>query len=593
MKPILALTMGDINGVGPEVLAKALSRPDLRASFTPLVVGSMRDYERAMAFAPGCPKPVLVDGPADLHSDGSVGVIEGGIAIPETRLGHLDAEAGRCAAEWLMLAVRMAMQGAVDGIVTCPLNKEGINLAGYAFAGHTDIIADMTASKDYRMCLFAGPMRIVHITAHLPLAEALRRVTVERIVTSVRIARDALARLGMPEGRVAVAGLNPHAGEAGMLGREELDTIEPAVRACQAEGIACSGPYPPDTVFRRMREGEFDIVVAMYHDQGHIPMKLIAMDEGGKCNPRHSNRADIAGPRNGVRHCGKRHSARGQHVCGNRTRGGNGQASLELNPLRGVAFVRRAWGRDFMVRSGTWTRAAMVGLVLGYSAVAPADLFRRGAKWPVGPNPTAVIAADLNNDGLPDLVTADLGQLSDQTSARPANDEISILIAQKDFTFVRQVSRVGFGPFALAVANMDMTKAPDILVGCFHDLRDRRDLWLLRSIGTNLFEPVDFRVPDAGFIYRRNKDSSNQPLYSTPGLTSLVWCGTSTATGSATSWRPGGAATCCSIFQDRRTDTSVRRAPSICQGDRAMFRPGTSTRTASSTSSLRFTPLAT
>jgi 4-hydroxythreonine-4-phosphate dehydrogenase len=165
-------------------------------------------------------------------------------------------------------------------MVTCPITKEGLRQAGYPYSGHTPLIAEMTGAKDYRMCLFTDRLRIVHITAHLSLRDALDAVKTPRILRSIRVADEALHHMGIAQPRIAVAGLNPHAGEVGAFGREEIDEIEPAVKAACAEGLDCSGPHPPDTVFRRMNEGEFDVVVAMYHDQGHIPLKLIAMDEG-------------------------------------------------------------------------------------------------------------------------------------------------------------------------------------------------------------------------------------------------------------------------------------------------------------------------
>jgi 4-hydroxythreonine-4-phosphate dehydrogenase len=270
----------------------------------PLVIGSAEVLEWARRFAPACPEPVAVDSSDAECPEDRIPVLQGDVTVPALRVGSLDPEAGRCAAEWLRLAVDLTVSGKTQGIVTCPLTKEGLQKAGYPYAGHTDMIAALTSSPDYRMCLFAGPMRVVHITAHLPLAEALRQVETDRIVSSVRIANVALARLGFKPGRIAVAGLNPHAGEAGMLGAEEIERIEPAVRRCREEGIVCTGPYPPDTVFRRMREGEFDLVIAMYHDQGHIPMKLIAMDEGVnvtlgipivRTSPDHGTAYDIAG----------------------------------------------------------------------------------------------------------------------------------------------------------------------------------------------------------------------------------------------------------------------------------------------------------
>jgi 4-hydroxythreonine-4-phosphate dehydrogenase len=209
-----------------------------------------------------------------------VPVYDAGITAPAPRPGQLDPEAGRAAVEWTIAATRLVIDGVVDAIVTCPINKEGIHKAGYHYNGHTELIAELAGAPDYKMSLFAGNMRIVHITTHLSLRDAVNEVKTDRILTTIRVAHAALLRLGLPQRRIAVAGLNPHAGEAGAFGREEIDEIEPAIRAAKAEGIDCSGPYPADTIFRRMQDNEFDLVVAMYHDQGHVPLKLIAMDEG-------------------------------------------------------------------------------------------------------------------------------------------------------------------------------------------------------------------------------------------------------------------------------------------------------------------------
>lgn len=280
-KPVLALTMGDVNGIGPEILAKALARPEIEYYCRPVVFGSPGALREAAVFAPGTPEPQRLTDVFEHVVDGKrVGVIDAGFPPPALRPGVLDPEAGRCAAEWIKAAVRHCLDGHIDGMVTCPISKESLQKAGYPYTGHTSLIAEMCAAPDYRMCLFADTMRIVHITAHLSMRDAVAAVKCERIVTSIRLACDALRRLGLAQPHIAVAGLNPHAGESGVFGREEIEEILPAIEACQAEGIHCSGPYPPDTVFRRMREGEFDLVIAMYHDQGHIPLKLIAMDEG-------------------------------------------------------------------------------------------------------------------------------------------------------------------------------------------------------------------------------------------------------------------------------------------------------------------------
>lgn len=280
-RPRLALTMGDINGIGPEILVRALGRPEIGELCRPVVVGDQRVLEAVTGdHSPAlrsCAIERVSEGPS---GPGEIGVLDAGIPAPPRSPGTLDAGAGHCAVEWLRAAVRLAMDGQVDAIVTCPINKEGIKLAGCTATGHTEIIAEMTNSPDYRMCLFADRLRIVHISSHFPLARAIQMVKTQRIVTSIRIADQALARLALPRRRIAVAGLNPHAGEAGLLGDEEAREIAPAIQQCREDHIDCSGPYPPDTVFRRMAEGEFELVVAMYHDQGHIPLKLIAMDEG-------------------------------------------------------------------------------------------------------------------------------------------------------------------------------------------------------------------------------------------------------------------------------------------------------------------------
>ena len=279
--PILGITMGDINGVGPEVLAKALARPEPWRWCRPLVLGSAAALEDARRFAPECPTPAPVDSvEAAQWAAGSVPVLECGQHPPAIRPGVLDPAAGRCAGEWIVEAVRLAMAKRIAGMVTCPINKECLQKAGFKYTGHTSLIADMTNSPDYRMCLFTDTMRIVHITAHLSMLDAIRAVKRDRVARSIRIGHDALRRMGFAQPRIAVAGLNPHAGEAGVFGREEIEEIAPAVAECRAEGIACEGPFPPDTLFGKMRAGEFDMVIAMYHDQGHIPLKLIAMDEG-------------------------------------------------------------------------------------------------------------------------------------------------------------------------------------------------------------------------------------------------------------------------------------------------------------------------
>lgn len=281
MKPTLALTMGDINGIGPEILAKALAKPEAWELCHPVVVGSAPVLEGCRTFAPACPQPQSVETLREAQSVSEhVPVLGLGLKPPARRPGVLDSDAGRCAVEWVKGAVGWALSGEVDGVVTCPINKEGIHRAGYKYPGHTELIGELTGSRTIRMSLFADTMRIVHITSHCSLREAIAQVRADRIAATIRIAHEALVRLGLPQKRIAVAGLNPHAGEAGAFGTEEMEEILPAIDKCKQEGIDCSGPHPADSVFRQMKEGSFELVVAMYHDQGHIPVKLIAMDTG-------------------------------------------------------------------------------------------------------------------------------------------------------------------------------------------------------------------------------------------------------------------------------------------------------------------------
>jgi len=281
MKPTLAITMGDINGIGPEVLVRALARPETWQQCNPIVIGSVDVFERVRQTVPACPEAARIGEIAEARFDaGTTPVLGGDIPCPAYQPAVLSPEAGHAAIQWVKRAIRLAMTRHIDGLVTCPINKEGIHRAGYDYAGHTELLAEMTSTPDYRMSLFSDALRIVHVTSHLSLREAIACVTRDRIEKTVQIAHEALTRLALTRRAIAVAGLNCHAGEAGAFGSEDRDEILPAVQACRASGVDCSGPHPPDTVFVRMKEGEFDLVVAMYHDQGHIAFKMVALDEG-------------------------------------------------------------------------------------------------------------------------------------------------------------------------------------------------------------------------------------------------------------------------------------------------------------------------
>lgn len=273
--------MGDVNGVGPEIIAKAFSDDRLWDSGTPIIFGCPQAYEHARHETSRGLPPRVIDSLDSLsHASDHLAFLNTGISAPARQPGSLSADAGKSAMEWLSTAIDLAKVRTINAIVTCPIHKQGIHLAGYTVRGHTDFIAEATKSPNYRMCLFTEHIRIVHLSDHVSLRESLEYVNQPRIVDTIRIGYNALLNMNALDKGIAVAGLNPHAGEAGAFGREEIDVIAPAVRQCQEEGIACSGPYSPDTLFKRGMEGEFDMIIAMYHDQGHIPLKLTLMDEG-------------------------------------------------------------------------------------------------------------------------------------------------------------------------------------------------------------------------------------------------------------------------------------------------------------------------
>ena len=282
MKPIVGITMGDVAGVGPEIIAKALSMKDLFNVCRPVVIGD------ADAMAEGL-KVAHVQ--LDIHrvknvseakfQYGSIDILDlKNIRIEELKMGQPQPMAGKAAVEYVKRAVELALAGEVHAIATAPLNKAAMNMAGYQYAGHTEILADFTKTRDYSMMLVAGDLRVIHVTTHVSVKGACDLIRQDRVLVVIRLADEAMKELGVEKPRIAVAGLNPHAGEGGLFGNEEIEEIEPAIKKAKERGIDVSGPYPADTVFLRATNGEFDIVVAMYHDQGHIPVKMLGFETG-------------------------------------------------------------------------------------------------------------------------------------------------------------------------------------------------------------------------------------------------------------------------------------------------------------------------
>jgi 4-hydroxythreonine-4-phosphate dehydrogenase len=282
-RPPLAITLGDPAGIGPEIILKALMRSEVYQSCRPLVVGDLRILQRAMSCLENPALQIeIVAAPEDAKFEpGTISLLDLHNADPsDCPVGKLSAAAGRAAVEYVFKACDLALAGEVDAVVTAPLNKEAMHMGGYNYPGHTELLAARTGAGKVSMLLVGPKLRVVHVSTHVSLAEAIQRVTPERVEEVIYLAQRACQSLGIAQPRIAVAGLNPHAGEAGLFGDQERAQIFPAVLAARAKGLQVSDPQPPDTVFLRAVKGEFDIVVAMYHDQGHIPMKLLAFDEG-------------------------------------------------------------------------------------------------------------------------------------------------------------------------------------------------------------------------------------------------------------------------------------------------------------------------
>jgi 4-phospho-D-threonate 3-dehydrogenase / 4-phospho-D-erythronate 3-dehydrogenase len=269
-RPILAITMGDPGGIGPEIIAKALGHAEVVRNCRPLVVGEARTMEAALR---------ITGSSRSIHDVELVDLAN--IDIERHGRGRVSAEVGRAAYEYLEHATRLALRDEVGAIVTAPLNKEALSAAGWVGIGHTELLARFAGvpEKSIAMMLASNRLRVVHVSTHVSLRRAIELVTTERIVTTARLAgataRDIVGR----EPHLAIAGLNPHAGEHGLFGTEEQEHIEPAIDALRSEGWHVSGPISPDTVFLRAANGDFDAVVAMYHDQGHIPSKFAGFDD--------------------------------------------------------------------------------------------------------------------------------------------------------------------------------------------------------------------------------------------------------------------------------------------------------------------------
>ena len=285
-KPAIAITMGDPCGIGPEVVVKALADPRVYASCRPMVIGNTYAMNQAVK-ATGLPLTIReTDEPIGAGEDPTtVDVVDIHNLNPEDiTVGQISVPCGKAAMEWVTKAGELALAGIVDGIATAPLNKEAAAMAGYESIGHTELLQELSGIKIIATMLMSKNLRVVHLTTHRSLRVACDYVRKDRILDFLQLTHDSFVRWGFPNPRIAAAGLNPHNSDGGLLGNEEADEIAPAVQAARERGIDVVGPIPADSVFHQAIAGRYDAVLAMFHDQGHIPVKVYGFEESVTAN---------------------------------------------------------------------------------------------------------------------------------------------------------------------------------------------------------------------------------------------------------------------------------------------------------------------
>ncbi|WP_321329523.1 4-hydroxythreonine-4-phosphate dehydrogenase PdxA [uncultured Ilyobacter sp.] len=281
MNKIIGITMGDPSGIGPEIILKSFLNKKIKSGKY-LVIG---DYEiidffnKKLGLNVKLEKLINIDNinfSKDVLSILDLGLIK----MENLKIGEVSLNSGNAAFQYLKKAIELAMNGKISGIATAPLNKEAMNKAGHFYSGHTEILGYYTSTKDYAMLLYDEKLSTIHVSTHVSLKEAIKRTKKERVEEVIRLADKTFRKLGLKNPKIAVAGLNPHSGENGLFGMEEIEEIIPAINSSISKGINVEGPIPPDTVFLKAVEGNYDVVVAMYHDQGHIPLKLLGFNSG-------------------------------------------------------------------------------------------------------------------------------------------------------------------------------------------------------------------------------------------------------------------------------------------------------------------------
>ena len=276
---MIAVTLGDPAGIGPEIIAKTLADPETYRICDPLVVGESHAMQMGIEVAGQSLNINLIEEPEEARfSHGTIDLIDlKNLDSTKIEMGKPAAMTGAASVQYVIHAADLALAEKVDAIVTAPLNKEAMHMGGYNYPGHTELLAEKSGTSEYAMMLATGSLRVVHVTTHIPFKEVIDHLTTERVLSTIHIGQDACLSLGIENPRIVVAGLNPHSGDGGIFGDEEERIIKPAVMKAVDEGLDVDGSVPADTVFGKAAGGQYDIVVALYHDQGHIPVKLLGM----------------------------------------------------------------------------------------------------------------------------------------------------------------------------------------------------------------------------------------------------------------------------------------------------------------------------
>ena len=282
-RPVIGISMGDPAGIGPEIIVKALNTQKIHEVCQPIVIGDTTILKRALKFLPVPLNIISVDHPANAINDSkTISIInESNLDQSVIKLSCPTIETGTAMEKYIISGVNMARNNEIDGLVTCPITKTGLKIAGSRFHGHTELIADQTSTHEFAMMLAGARLKVVLVSIHIPIATVAKTLTTQNILQTIGLTQDSLInRFGIPSPKLAVAGLNPHAGEEGMFGNEEEKIITPAVDLARKQGLNIDGPLPPDTVFFHAVNGKYDAVICMYHDQGLIPFKLVHFKDG-------------------------------------------------------------------------------------------------------------------------------------------------------------------------------------------------------------------------------------------------------------------------------------------------------------------------